>query len=103
MNNKDYLIQTKGRAVCLVLNTAKFMLSDMEFADEMHYHICKECQTELFDTMIQVATISCGSDEWPDVYDFLIDIGISIPDDVNYRMMYMNSIAELSPSEKRNS
>ena len=102
MENKDYLIQTKGRAVCLMLNSARCVLSEMIFEDELSKVIVKECCVELLDAIVKVATISCGCDEWPHVYSFLVTAGISIPDDFNYKMMYMESIAGLPPSENRN-
>ena len=102
MNEKDYLILTKGRAVCLMLDSARCMLSEMLFEDKVSNVIVKECCADLLDTIVQVATVSCGCDEWPQVYSFLVTAGISIPDDFNYKMMYMDSIADLPPSEKRN-
>lgn len=102
MNEKDYLILTKGRAVCLMLNSARCVLSEMVFEDNVSNVVVKECDADLLDTIVQVATVSCGCDEWPQVYSFLVDVGISIPDDVNYKMMYMESIADLPPSENRN-
>ena len=102
MNEKDYLILTKGRAVCLMLNSARCVLSEMVFEDNVSNVVVKECDADLLDTIVQVATLSCGCDEWPQVYSFLVDVGISIPDDVNYKMMYMESIADLPPSENRN-
>ena len=102
MENKDYLILTKGRAVCLMLNSARCVLSEMVFEDNVSNVVVKECDADLLDTIVQVATVSCGCDEWPQVYSFLVDVGISIPDDVNYKMMYMESIADLPPSENRN-
>ena len=102
MNEKDFLIPTKGRAVCLMLNSARCVLSEMVFEDNVSNVVVKECDADLLDTIVQVATVSCGCDEWPQVYSFLVDVGISIPDDVNYKMMYMESIADLPPSENRN-
>ena len=102
MNEKDFLILTKGRAVCLMLNSARCVLSEMVFEDNVSNVVVKECDADLLDTIVQVATLSCGCDEWPQVYSFLVDVGISIPDDVNYKMMYMESIADLPPSENRN-
>ena len=102
MNEKDYLILTKGRAVCLMLNSARCVLSEMVFEDNVSNVVVKECDADLLDTIVQVATVSCGCDEWPQVYSFLVDVGISIPDDVNYKMMYMESISDLPPSENRN-
>lgn len=102
MNEKDYLILTKGRAVCLMLNSARCVLSEMVFEDNVSNVVVKECDADLLDTIVQVATLSCGCDEWPQVYSFLVDVGISIPDDVNYKMMYMESISDVPPSENRN-
>ena len=102
MNEKDYLILTKGRAVCLMLNSARCVLSEMVFEDNVSNVVVKECDADLLDTIVQVATLSCGCDEWPQVYSFLVDVGVSIPDDVNYKMMYMESISDVPPSENRN-
>ena len=85
-----------------MLNSARCVLSEMVFEDNVSNVVVKECDADLLDTIVQVATLSCGCDEWPQVYSFLVDVGISIPDDVNYKMMYMESIADLPPSENRN-
>ena len=47
MENKDYLILTKGRAVCFMLNSARCVLSEMIFEDEVSKVIVKECCVEL--------------------------------------------------------
>ena len=85
-----------------MLNSARCVLSEMVFEDNVSNVVVKECDADLLDTIVQVATVSCGCDEWPQVYSFLVDVGISIPDDVNYKMMYMESISDLPPSENRN-
>ena len=102
MENKDYLILTKGRAVCLMLNSARCVLSEMIFENEISNVIVKECDEDLLAAIVRVATVSCGCDEWTHVYSFLVTAGISIPDDFNYKMMYMESIADILPSENRN-
>lgn len=101
MNPKDYLILTKGRAVCLVLDTARRVLAEMEFKNEVFEATRKECETDAFKLIIQVATISNGYDEWPKVYAFLNDLGISVPEEFNQEMRYMSSVADILPSEQR--
>ena len=85
-----------------MLNSARCVLSEMIFEDEVSKVIVKECCANLLDAIVTVATISCGCDEWSHVYSFLVTAGISIPDDFNYKMMYMETIADLPPSENRN-
>ena len=102
MNEKDFLIPTKGRAVCLMLNSARSVLSEIIFEDDISNVIVKECCADLLNAIVTIATISCGCDDWSHVYSFLVTAGISIPDDFNYKMMYMDTIAGLPPSENRN-
>lgn len=102
MNHQnDYLIQTKGRSVCLVLDTAMGQLEEIDFGNEVSNVARDECLSDIFNTIVQVATISCGKDEWPEVYDFLMDIGVSVPSDFCLEMMYMESVSEKLPSEGR--
>ena len=99
MNNKEFLFLTKGRAVCLVLDTAIELLKEMDFKEDASKAIKDECSTEIFNIIVQVATISCGKDTWSEVYDFLLSIGISVLPDFHLEMMYMESISEKLPSE----
>ena len=101
MNSKDYLILTKGRAVCLVLDTARYVLAEMEFDDEAFETTRKECEADVFNLIIQVATISNGYDDWLKVYAFLNDLGRSVPEELNQEMRYMSSVADILPSEQR--
>ena len=52
MENKDYLFPTKGRAVCLMLNSARGVLSEMIFEDEVSKVIVKDCCANLLDVPI---------------------------------------------------
>lgn len=99
MNQRDLLIQSKGRAVCLVLDAAIGLLAEMEFKDDVSNTARDECSTDIFNIIVQVATLSCGKDIWSEVYDFLVSIGISVSPDFNLEMMYMESISEKLPSE----
>ena len=102
MNKKDYLILTKGRAICLVLDTARVLLSDLHLDNELYNLTRKECEEEILNIIIQVATFSIGYDEWPKVYDFISKAGIFIPDEFNISMRYMDSISEIPPKETHN-
>lgn len=102
MNAKDYLILNKGRAICLVLNTARVLLSDLQLDNELHNLTRKECEDNILNIIIQVATVSIGHDEWPIVYDFISEAGIFIPDKFNISMRYMDSISEIPPMETHN-
>jgi hypothetical protein len=102
MNKKDYLILTKGRAICLVLDTARVLLSDLHLDNELYNLTRKECEEEILNIIIQVATFSIGYDEWPKVYDFISKAGIFIPDEFNISMRYMDSISEILPKETHN-
>lgn len=102
MNKKDYLILTKGRAICLVLDTARVLLSDLHLDNELYNLNRKECEEEILNIIIQVATFSIGYDEWPQVYDFISKAGIFIPDEFNISMRYMDSISEIPPKETHN-
>ena len=99
MNPKDYLILTKGRAICLVLDAARNLLAQMDSPNEVFDAVKSECTSAILNIIVQVATISCGEDAWPEVHSFLIGIGITISSDLNLEMMYMESISEKLPSE----
>ena len=101
MNQKDFLILTKGRAVCLLLDTAIGLLAEMDFKNEVSDAVRDECSTDIYNIIVQVATISCGKDTWGDVYNFLISIGIRVSSDLNLEMMYLESISEVKPSDER--
>lgn len=101
MKSKDYSIQAKGRAVCLVLDVAKYILAEMKFENDVFEATRKECQTEVFNLIIQVAIISNGYDEWPYVFAFLNDLGIYVPEEIDQEMRYMSSVADVLPSDQR--
>ena len=48
MDNKDYLILTKGRAVCLMLDTAIGLLNEVAFDAPSTESARQECVRELF-------------------------------------------------------
>lgn len=100
MNKKDYLILTKGRAVCLALDAAIGLLSEMEPDVSSAESARQECVTELFYIITRVASISCGREEWTGVYDFLVEIGISVPEDFHLEMSYVDSILDVVPGEE---
>lgn len=99
MSQNECLVLTKGRAVCTLLDAAIRLLLEMNFKDETSKTIRDECSSDIFNTIVLVATISCGKDVWQDVYAFLKDVGISVSSDFNLEMMYMESVSELLPSE----
>ena len=101
MENKDYLILTKGRAVCLVLDTAIGLLNEIAFEVSSTESARQECVWELFYIITQVASISCGYEEWTKVYDFLSDIGISVPEDFHLQMSYVDSMLDVVPGEMK--
>lgn len=101
MNQRNLLIQTKDRAICLVLDAAIGLLAEMDFKNEVSNAVRDDCSTDIFNIIVQVATISCGKDTWSEVYDFLISIGIRVSSDLNLKMMYMESISEVKPSDER--
>ena len=99
MNKKDYLIMTKGRAVCLALDAAIGLLSEMEPDVSSAESARQECVTELFYIITRVASFSCGREEWTGVYDFLVEIGISVPEDFHLEMSYVDSMLDVVPGE----
>ena len=100
MGKRDYLIQTKGRAVCLAIDTAIDLLNEMELDVSSAESAKQECVTELFYIITRVASISCGRKEWTGVYDFLVEIGISVPEDFHLEMSYMDSMLDVVPGEE---
>ena len=101
MDKTDYLIRTKGRAVCYVLDTALVLLKEMELDVSSAESARQECLTELFYIITRVASFSCGRDEWTYVYDFLVEIGISIPEDFHLEMSYVDSMLDVVPGEEK--
>lgn len=101
MENKDYLILTKGRAVCLVLDTAIGLLNEITFDTPSTESARQECVRELFYIITQVGSISCGYEEWTKVYDFLSDIGISVPEEFHLQMSYVDSLLDVVPGEMK--
>ena len=97
MSKEDYLILMKGRAVCIVLYTAIGLLSEMRLYVSSAESARQECMTELFYIITRVASISCGSEEWTGVYDFLVEIGISIPEDFHNEMSYVDHMLDIVP------
>ena len=100
MNKKDYLILTKGRAVCLALDAAIGLLNEMDLDVSSAESARQECMTELFYIITRVASFSCGREEWAGVYDFLVEIGITIPDDFHLEMSYVDSMLDIIPGEE---
>ena len=100
MSKEDYLILMKGRSVCMVLYTAIGLLSEMRLYVSSAESARQECMTELFYIITRVASISCGSEEWTGVYDFLVEIGISIPEDFHQEMSYVDSMLDVVPGEE---
>ena len=100
MGKKDYLILTKGRAVCLAIDTAIGLLNEMELDVSSAESARQECVTELFYIITRVASFSCGREEWTGVYDFLVEIGIPVPEDFHLEMSYVDSMLDVVPGEE---
>ena len=100
MSKEDYLILMKGRSVCMVLYTAIGLLSEMRLYVSSAESARQECMTELFYIITRVASISCGREEWTGVYDFLVEIGISVPEDFHLEMSYVDSMLDIVPGEE---
>ena len=100
MCKRDYLILTKGRAVCLAIDTAMGLLNEMELDVSSAESARQECVTELFYIITRVASISCGREEWAGVHDFLVEIGISVPEDFHLEMSYVDSMLDVVPGEE---
>ena len=100
MNKKDYLILTKGRAVYLALDSAIGLLNEMELDVSSAETARQECVTELFYIITRVTSFSCGREEWTGVYDFLVEIGISVPEDFHLEMSYVDSMLDVVPGEE---
>ncbi len=87
--------------MCILLDTAIGLLAEIDFKSDVSNAARDECSTDIFNVIVQVATISCGKDTWGEVYDFLISIGIPVSSEFNLEMMYMESISEKLPSDGR--
>ena len=51
--------------------------------------------------MTQVASLVCGKSEWNGVYDFLVEIGITVPEDFHLQMSYVDSMLDIVPGEMK--
>ena len=100
MGKRDYLILTKGRAVCLALDSALGLLNEMELNVSSAESARQECVTELFYIITRVDSITWGREEWTGVYEFLVEIGISVPEDVHLEMSYVDSMLDVIPGEE---
>ena len=100
MCKRDYLILTKGRAVCLAIDTAIGLLNEMELDVSSAESARHECVTELFYIITRVASFSCGREEWTGVYDLLVEIGSSVPEDFHLEMSYVDSMLDVIPGEE---
>lgn len=100
MSYEDYLILTKGRAACLILDSAIGLLDEMEITIPSAESARQECMTELFYIITRVASFSCGKEKWTEVYNFLVEIGISIPEDFHLEMSYVDSMLDVVPGEE---
>ena len=100
MSYEDYLILTKGRAACLILDSAIGLLDEMEITIPSAESARQECMTELFYIITRVASFSCGKEKWTEVYNFLVEIGISIPEDFHLEMSYVDSMLDVIPGEE---
>ena len=100
MGKKDYLILAKGRAVCLAIDTAIGLLNEMELDVSSAESARQDCVTELFYIITRVASISCGREEWTGVYDYLVEIGISVSEDFHLEMSYVDSMLDVVPGKE---
>lgn len=100
MNKKDYLIQSNGWTVYLMLTAAIGSLNEMEQNVSSAKSARQECVTELFYIITRVASFSCGREEWAGVYDYLVEIGISVPEDFHLEMSYVDSMLDVVPGEE---
>lgn len=101
MNEKEFLILTKGRAVCLMLDTAVGILNEISFKSSSAEDARRESVREIFYVMTQVASLVCGKSEWNGVYDFLVEIGITVPEDFHLQMSYVDSMLDIVPGEMK--
>ena len=100
MSYEDYLILTKGRAACLILDSAIGLLDEMEITIPSAESARQECMTELFYIITRVASFSCGKNKWTEVYNFLVEIGISSPENFHLEMSYVDSMLDVVPGEE---
>ena len=86
--------------MCLALDSAIGLLNEMELDVSSAESARQECVTELFYIITRVASISCGREEWAGVYDFLVEIGISVPENFHLEMSYVESMLDVIPGEE---
>ncbi len=86
--------------MCMVLYTAIGLLSEMGLHVSSVESARQECLPELFYIITRVASFSCGKDKWTGVYDFLVEIGISIPENFHLEMSYVDSMLDVVPGEE---
>lgn len=86
--------------MCLALDSAIGLLNEMELKVSSAESARQECVTELFYIITRVASFTCGSEEWAGVYDFLVEIGISVLEDFHMEMSYVDSILDIVPGEE---
>lgn len=86
--------------MCLAIDKAIDLLNEMELNVSSAESARQECVTELFYIITRVASFSCGREEWAGVYDFLVEIGIKVPEDFHLEMSYADSMLDVVPGEE---
>ena len=87
--------------MCLALDSAIGLLNEMELDAPSAESARQECVTELFYIITRVASFSCGKEKWTEVYNFLVEIGISIPEDFHLEMSYVDSMLDVVLGEEK--
>ena len=86
--------------MCLALDSAIGLLNEMKLDVSSAESARQECVTELFYIITRVASFSSGREEWAEVYDFLVEIGISVPENFHLEMSYVDSMLDIVPGEE---
>ena len=86
--------------MCLAIDKAIDLLNEMGLNVSSAESARQECVTELFYIITRVASFSCGWVEGTGVYDFLVEIGIPVPEDFHLEMSYVDSMLDVVPGEE---
>ena len=95
----DSRIPSKGRIVILTLHYAFLHVEKLSFPDETGQLEQRECLKELQAIMVRISAVCCGEDYWFETRKFLLDLGVEIPEEMDYVMTVYDRKLDEIPGE----
>ena len=92
-------IPSKGQIVILTLHFAALQLEKIPFQDETGKAEKRECLKELQAIMVRISAVCCGEGHWFETRKFLLDLGVEIPEEMDYVMAVYDRKLDEIPGE----